>query len=159
MSAMSMQVSEDDSQAKPAARVIVSRIGEVEILDANLVTFPRGVLGFEGRSDFAVVNLPQPGMERFKLLQSTEDPDLGFIVTEAASAAAAIDPVDLKDAYKQCDIRPSDALTLLIVSIRKEGDSVEMSANLRAPIIIDMQRRIGRQHVMSNGRYPIRFVL
>ncbi len=140
-------------------RRIKSRIGEVEIVDSNVLTFPRGLLGFDGRSEYAVLNLPNPGMERFKLLQSLDDPGLGFIVTEAASAANEIDPNDLQDAYKQCDVRPCDALTLLIVSARREAEGVALSANLRAPIVVDVPRRIGRQHVMSNGRYPIRFEL
>lgn len=159
MSALPMHVTEQDERPRDGARVIASKIGEVEISDSNILTFPRGVLGFDGRSEYAVLNLPQPGMERFKLLQSLDDPQLGFIVTEAASAADAIDPSDLQDAYKQCDVRPSDALTLLIVSVRKVESGVELSANLRAPIVIDVKRRIGRQHVMSNGRYPIRFTL
>ncbi len=159
MSALPMYaIDQDETQVSPR-RVIDSRLGRVEILEANVLTFPRGVLGFDGRSDFAVLNLPHEGMERFKLLQSLDNPTLGFIVTEAASAADAIDPTDLQEAYKQCEVRPSEALTLLIVSVRRVAEGIEMSANLRAPIVIDTKRRIGRQHVMSNGRYPIRFTL
>ncbi len=159
MSAMPMQVQPADAETRPSARLIESRVGSVEVLEENVLTFPRGLLGFEGRSEYVVVPLPHEGMERFKLLQSLTDPALGFIVTEAAAAANAIDPKDLHDAYKQCDVKPSDALTLLIVSFRRENGGVEMSANLRAPIVIDVGRKIGRQHVMSNGRYAIRFTL
>lgn len=159
MSALPMTAPADESPPVERRRVIASRVGEVEVLEENVLTFPRGLLGFEGRSEYVVLNLPNEGMERFKLLQSIDDPSLGFVVTEAASAANVIDPADLQDAYKQCDLRPSDALTLLIVTVRKDDGKVELSANLRAPIMVDVERRIGRQHVMSNGRYPIRFVL
>ncbi|MGZ0187736.1 MAG: flagellar assembly protein FliW [Alphaproteobacteria bacterium] len=159
MSALLMPTMTEDATPAEKGRTIDSRVGLVEVFDANILTFPRGLLGFEGRSDYAVLNLPNEGMERFKLLQSLEDPALGFIVTEAAAAADEIDPNDLQDAYKQCEVRPGNALTLLVVSVRKEGDTVELSANLRAPIVIDIERRVGRQHVMSNGRYPIRFPL
>lgn len=155
-----MQTAKTDSVGGGArSRIIASRIGDVEVLDENLLRFPRGLLGFETGGDYAILNLPHAGMERFKLLQSTTDAAAGFIVTEASSAADAIDPNDLHDAYKQCDVRPSDALTLLIVSVRRTDDGVELSANLRAPVVVDVQRRVGRQHVMSNGKYPIRFVL
>jgi len=154
-----MQATDTEEAPRPDVRIVASRIGSVEVPVANLLTFPRGLLGFDGRSDFAVLNLPRAGMERFKLLQSVDDAELGFVVTEAVAAADVIDPSDLQDAYKQCEVRPSDALTLLIVAIRRTADGVEMSANLRAPIIIDAKRRIGRQHIMANGRYPIRFTL
>lgn len=159
MSAMPMQVQPEEAAQRPGARLIDTKVGSVEVLEENILTFPRGLLGFEGRSEYVVVPLPHEGMERFKLLQSLSDPALGFVVTEAAAAADAIDPADLHDAYKQCDVKPSDALTLLIVSFRRESGGVEMSANLRAPIVVDVGRKIGRQHVMSNGRYPIRFTL
>lgn len=159
MSAAAMQITDNEPVPERAVRVIATRIGEVEIGEENVLSFPRGMLGFEGKAEFAVLNLPHPGMEQFKLLQSVDDPELGFVVTEAANAPEAIELADLQDAYKQCDVAPADALTLLIVSIRKVEEGVEMSANLRAPIVIDMQRRIGRQHVMSNGKYPIRFTL
>ena len=159
MSALPMTAPADESPPVERRRVIASRIGEVEVLEENVLTFPRGLLGFEGRSEYVVLNLPNEGMERFKLLQSLADPDLGFIVTEAAVVSREIDPADLQDAYKQCDVKAKDALTLLIVSFRKGEEGVEMSANLRAPIVVDVGRKIGRQHVMSNGRYPIRFTL
>jgi flagellar assembly factor FliW len=159
MSAMPMPVMTERPEPQQRTRTIDSRIGKVEIHDGNVLTFPRGMLGFEGRSRYAVLNLPNAGMERFKLLQSLDDPELGFIVTEAAAAAGVIDPNDLQEAYRQCEVRPGDALTLLIVSVRRNEEGVELSANLRAPVVIDTARRIGRQHVMSNGRYPIRFTL
>ena len=159
MSPMTMAAAEDILPPDNTRRIISSRIGDVEIAEDNILRFPRGLLGFEGQSEYAVLNLPNEGMERFKLLQNVEDAGVGFIVTEAASAADSIDPNDLQDAYKFCNVRPENALTLLIVSVRKDSDGVELSANLRAPVIVDVQRRVGRQHVMSNGRYPIRFPL
>lgn len=142
-----------------ACRIIKCRFGNVEINDDNIILFPRGLLGFEGRSEYAVINLPNSTTDQFKFLQSLTDPDLGFIVTEIATAIDAIDPSDLLEAYKQCEAHPNDALTLLIVSVRRGADGIEMTANLRAPLIINMSTRTGRQHVMSNGRYPIRFTM
>lgn len=154
-----MHPAETTTPAKPPSRIIASRVGEVEVLDENVLTFPRGLLGFEGKSEYAILNLPHEGMERFKLLQSAEDAEAGFLVVEASNVADALDPADLHEAYNQCDVRPADALTLLIVSVRRDGEGIELTANLRAPVVIDAKRRVGRQHVMSNGAYPIRFVL
>lgn len=154
-----MQPAETTAPAKPPTRLVGSRIGDVEVLEENLLTFPRGLLGFEGASEYAILKLPQEGMERFNLLQSTNDLEAGFLVIEAANVSDAIDPADMIEAYKQCDVRQSDAITLLIVSVRRNAEGIELTANLRAPVVIDSQRRIGRQHVMSNGAYPIRFAL
>ncbi|NIR61560.1 MAG: flagellar assembly protein FliW [Gammaproteobacteria bacterium] len=47
---------------------------------------------------------------------------------------------------------------LLIVTIRanETGEGIGMSVNLRAPIVLDSEQRIARQHVLSNGDYPVR---
>ena len=149
----------NDAALAPGRRIILCRFGNVEIGDDNIILFSRGLLGFEGRSEYAVLNLPTDKSDQFKFLQSLSDPALGFIVTEVSVVADVIDPSDLLEAYKQCDAEPSDALTLLIVSVRRGEAGIEMSANLRAPIIISVSQRSGRQHVMSNGRYPIRHPL
>lgn len=140
-------------------RRIDSRVGVVETPEANLLHFPRGLLGFEKGGDYAVLTLPHAGMEQFKLLQSCDDVTAGFIVTEAAAVADALDPKDLQEAYRQCEVKAENALTLLIVNVRRSDDGIELSANLRAPVVIDMSRRVGRQHVMANGKYAVRFTL
>ena len=38
-------------------RIALCRFGNVEIGDDNIILFPRGLLGFEGRSEYAVLNL------------------------------------------------------------------------------------------------------
>ena len=148
-----------EKEPTPQTRIVSSRIGDVETPEANVLRFPRGVLGFETGGEFVILNLPHPGMEQFRLLQSCDDAEVGFIVVEASGVASALDPADLQEAYKQCEVRPTDALTLLIVTVRKSEDGVELSANLRAPIVIDIGRKVGRQHVMANGKYPVRFGL
>lgn len=143
----------------PGRRIISCRFGDVEIGEENVIMFQRGLLGFDVRGEYAVINLPSDRTDQFKFLQSLTDPALGFIVTEIASAADAVDPNDLIEAYKHCETQPNEALTLLIVSVRRGDNGIEMSANLRAPLIINMTSRTGRQYVMPNGRYPIRHPL
>lgn len=164
MNAMPMPVAaqveiETEEELPPSRRIISCRFGDVEIGEDNVILFQRGMLGFEGRGEYAVINLPSDRTDQFKFLQSLSDPALGFIVTEIASAADAINPDDLFDAYKHCEVSPNEALSLLIVSVRRGESGIEMTANLRAPIIINMTTRTGRQHVMPNGRYPIRHPL
>jgi flagellar assembly factor FliW len=56
-------------------------------------------------------------------------------------------------------IAPADGAILLVVSVRKSGEAVSISVNLRAPIVIDTANRHAWQHVLANPAYSVRHVL
>ncbi len=47
----------------------------------------------------------------------------------------------------------------MIVTVRKTSEGVAISANLRAPLMIDSISRTGAQYVIPNDRYPLRYAL
>jgi len=56
------------------------------------------------------------------------------------------------------DIPIDDLGVLLIVTIRRDAEgNPQVSANLRAPLLIDTKRRLGAQYVFPSDSYPVRF--
>ena len=51
-----------------------------EIQEADLYTFPEGLIGFPGMTRFALV--PLPDAQPFRLLASLEEPAFGLVVVE-----------------------------------------------------------------------------
>ena len=51
------------------------------------------------------------------------------------------------------------AALLLIVTARKNNGQVTLTANLRAPVVVNRKERVARQYVMPNSTYEIRHVL
>lgn len=136
-----------------------TRFGRVEIGPENRVFMPVGLLGFTDSHDFGLVGLPQPASNRFKLLQSIEDPELGFIVLPLTAEDGHVAPEDLEDAALSVGIAPETAAFLLIVTVRMTENGAKITANLRAPIVVDPMRSIARQVVMANSNYAIQFPL
>lgn len=135
---------------------IDTRFGRFAYPRANTIEMPHGVLGFARFHEFVLLTLPDPRFGQFRLLQCAIEPALSFLVVPTMIEASGIEAADLEEALGSLGIAPADAVLLLIVTIRKAGGSVDMTVNLRAPIVLDIRRQLARQHVLSNSRYSIR---
>ena len=51
--------------------------------------------------------------------------------------------------------RDSDVRILNLVSIRRSGESTLLTANLRAPLVIDVRRRRIHQVILTDGRWSV----
>lgn len=137
-------------------RIQTSRFGEIEVNENDVVTFPEGIIGFSGVKRYVLVT--QGSDSPFLWLQSIDRPDLAFVVMDPLVAVpdyrvevepGEIDILDLKDL--------KDARILSIVVI-PPGNVKAMRTNLRGPIVINPEKRVARQIVLSE-KYPLRYSL
>jgi flagellar assembly factor FliW len=138
-----------------AASSIVTRFGELVVQPDRLITFPTGVLGFARCQRYALADLPDPRVV-FKLLQSVDQPELAFLVLPLDPLAGPIRQSDLALACAGLGYDWQSLLVLGIVTVRSEADGVRFSINLKAPLLIDTSRQVGRQHVFASESYPLR---
>jgi flagellar assembly factor FliW len=125
-----------------------------EGLARNAIAFPDGIPGFEGCRRFVL--LTADSLAPLQRLESIDGPPAAFL---------GIDPRLVMTEYR-CRLSANDlrALgadadsTLLWFAIISESDGV-LYANLRAPIVINPKRMIGRQVLPDDGLYPIRHAL
>ena len=139
--------------------VIESRFGTLTIRPHATLMFPQGLLGFGDCRDFALAELPNAKQPQFKALQCLTDPSLAFLVAPLPSESPAIDHTDVEEACQSLSIAAEDLVIVLIVTVRRDDDGAHVSVNLRAPVLIDTKRRVGRQYVLPNNKYEIRHKL
>ena len=122
---------------------------------ANIVHFPAGLPGFEQCHGFVLMAPSSNGP--LQALQSTDGPSASFLV---------IDPRRVLPDYR-CELSAADRhalgsaddqalLWLALVSVEIDGT---VAVNLRAPIVVNPARMIGRQIVPQSCIYPIRHVI
>jgi flagellar assembly factor FliW len=145
--------------AVDAPIAVESRFGLVVISSAARMTFPQGLLGFSDYHSFGVAPLPDGKHPQFRVLQSLEAAELAFLVAPLNLESGAVANDDIDEACATLGIARDDLLVLLIVTVRREGESAQVSVNLRAPVFVDARRGIARQYVMPNTRYAIRHPL
>lgn len=138
---------------------VETRFGTMEFDKDKVVTLTHGLLGFPGHLEFALADLPEDRFGQFKVLQSITDPDVSFPVLSLEYLPGLIEEADIHKALKTLGISLKNSVVLLIATARKDGDTVKLSVNLRAPILMDAESRTGRQYVLANTAYPIRHVL
>jgi len=134
-------------------KIVTLRFGELEIPEDKIIEIPRGLLGFEQFKKYVI--LQREDSEPFKWLQSLEDPNLAFVITN---------PVFFFPKYKlEMHVKELEEImvsedsiidTYVIVTIPK--DITQMSANLQGPILINVESGLGKQIVLVNGPYTIK---
>lgn len=127
--------------------------GKIELNPDNVLIFERGVLGFEGLSNYVLLGKPE---DMLFWLQSTEEEEVAFVVIDPQMVIPEYQPDiqidDLKDL--EVDENCVDLLVYAIVSVPKEVK--EMTANLKAPIVINAKNNKAKQIILSNDRYQIK---
>ncbi|MBM4113698.1 MAG: flagellar assembly protein FliW [Phycisphaerae bacterium] len=128
-----------------------TRFGPVEIDDEKLIEFPSGLLGFAQARSFALLQPDERGV--FFWLQSAENPDLAFVVTDPEFWIEGFS-VPLRDEQSAeiglCD--RSELQTFVIVNRRGES----LTANLQGPLVISAVTRKGLQLVLAERRWSTR---
>ncbi len=132
--------------------------GMIDVDERQKIFFPFGILGFENLREYVLLDAVQ---QPFYWLQSLEVPEIAFVL---------INPVVFRPDYS-LDVMESDLEEIDIE--RNNGDNIlifaivtipenhsKMTANLQGPIIINREKRIGRQSVSTNEKWKVRhFIL
>jgi flagellar assembly factor FliW len=124
---------------------------------AGAIAFPQGLPGFPGANRFVLA--PLGGAAGLLLLRSADDPSLRFVVVPFIEGILPLAHADLAAAGMTLGIPERDLAVLLVVSAPPAGAPSRLSVNLRAPVFLDCERRIGAQLVLPRSGYPIRYPL
>lgn len=134
-------------------QIQTSRFGNIVIGDDDLLTFPEGLLGFSDLEKFVL--LDDPNDEIFAWLQSCEEPSIAFPVLEPElfhdQFQVTYSKSDLKSlaADNEKGLRPFCIITI-------PEDPTQMTANMKAPIVINIKNKMGRQCVLQDNKLEIR---
>lgn len=135
-------------------KIKTSRFGELQVNDTDILTFNDGILGFENLTRFFIVD---PGDSTLILwLQSIDNGSVAFPILEPKifkpDYTAKLLPADL-NALKLETL--DNAKIYSILTIPK--NVTEMSANMKAPIVINRSSKIAKQIVLQDSKLPVQF--
>ena len=140
-------------------KVISPHFGAIQFTPGDQFVFPGGLPGFPFETAFVPIEIP----EQFPLLylQSLRTPDLCFVTLPVNSIVAnykfAPDDGDLASIGLGPYAEPgSDMLCLALLCFGEDGTA---TANLRAPIVVNVKDRVASQMIQSDDHYPFRFEL
>ena len=132
--------------------------GTVEIDDAKVITFEKGLIGFEDCTRFAIVYETEDKKEKpIMWLQSLDEQALALPIIKPEYIVDEYAP-DVEDelVYKLGENVKSDDL-MIFVTMTVPSDLTKMTCNLKAPIIINTATMKAVQAVAANEDYVVRF--
>lgn len=130
-----------------------SRFGEMTVPAASVIEVPAGIIGFPHVSRYVMLEHKYP----VSWLHAVDDPNLAFVVIDGFEIGQQL---EFKPPFtdKDCDFREDDEYAILIV-VTVRPDPRLTTANLKAPIFVNMRNRRGVQVIFDDPRYSTRFPL
>ncbi len=134
-------------------RVDSTRFADIEVDEDRVLFFPDGIIGFESFKRFALV---AQGESALMWLQSLDEPSLAFVVADPLEYYRGYQPDFEEDVVKSLGASSSDELGFWAIAVIPPDPS-RATLNLRAPIAVNKTKRLARQIVTTDPRFPIKY--
>jgi flagellar assembly factor FliW len=129
--------------------------GPFEVDDEATIFFPEGLPGFEHLKKFVIIN-------RLDLelpvcwLQSIENEELAFVLIDPFYVDKDYD-IDIDDKeIEVIEAKGSDEILIYSIVVVPK-DLRKMTANLRAPVLVNMKKKLGKQVVLNDTKYNLKY--
>ncbi|WP_017415622.1 flagellar assembly protein FliW [Clostridium tunisiense] len=130
--------------------------GTVEYEEKDIIAFKKGLPGFEEFHKFIV--FPLEDNPYFKILQSVKSPEIGLVAANPFDFIEDYEVSLSNDLQKDLEVeKPEDVLILNTVTLNSEVSKI--TTNLKAPIVININKKLGEQIILDNEKYSIKHPL
>lgn len=136
-------------------KIQTSRFGEIDVDESRIIEMRGGgILGFTSLNRFVMI-VHEEGSP-FHWFQSLDDGSIAFIT---------LNPFIIKSDYEpEIDDRTIEMLEVdkaedveLVVILTVRSEPVKMTANLRAPLVINKQKKLASQVILEDEQYPVQY--
>jgi len=125
-----------------------TRFGKVEVDPDTVLTFPQGLPGFENLTRFTLLH--EEGATTIFWLQSVEDPDVQFSVTDPNSFRVNYQITLQDDEAELLELTDvADATVMVMLSRDEATDPSAIKANFMGPLVINSKSRKGFQKALN----------
>ena len=131
--------------------------GEIELDEDKIITFENGILGFENYKRYTLLFDNETG-ERSDIswLQSLDEPTLALPVVSPFLVKPDYNPeVDDEMLQPLGDLNEENIVVLIAITV--PSDIEKITANLKAPFIVNSDLRKGAQIIIENSEYEVKY--
>lgn len=133
---------------------LVSKIhGTMKYDSKDVITFKKGIPGFQEYKEYVLLDLE--GNEPFKILHSLENDELAFVVISPFEVKKDYE-IELKEDIKESLNLKSYEDVLILTTVTLNSKVQNITTNLCAPLIININENIGEQIILDNNKYKIK---
>ena len=135
-----------------------NRFGRVEVNAKDIITFPKGIIGFADEHEFVLIRTTNA--QSVGWLQSVTNPSMALPVVSAHVLAPPYPDVDI-ESYAQAVGHGTNFEDMAVLVVLNAQPGVPATVNLVAPIIVNAATCVGAQVLLEGTRFTTRelFVL
>ncbi|HRK03379.1 MAG TPA: flagellar assembly protein FliW [Oligoflexia bacterium] len=137
-------------------KIKTTRFEELEVSPEEIIAFPDGILGFTDLKRYCLVD---PADETLILwMQSLDEPGVAFPVLEPRIFKSDyIVKLSAQELKLLCLENINQSIVFTILTIPR--DVTQMTANLKAPIVINLRDQVGRQVVLQENEFTLKHLM
>jgi flagellar assembly factor FliW len=122
---------------------------EIEINQEDIITFPNGIPSFLEEKQFVLLPLEDTP---FVILQSVKTPALGFAMIDPFGCFPDYDIGLDEQTVTQLELSSEKEVAVyVILTVADPFDNT--TANLQAPIVLNYEKKLGKQVILTNTPY------
>lgn len=122
----------------------------------DVIIFKKGIPGLEHLKKYIIFTAEENNL--FYILQSIEDLSIGIVLVSPFNVVGEYEFKLEDDRIRELEIESNeDVLVLNTVTLNSKVQKI--TANLKAPIVININRKVGEQIILDDSDYPIKYPL
>lgn len=139
-------------------RVQTKWFGEIEVSDEKIITFEKGIIGFEDWKKYTLVYDAEKEEDvSIVWLQAADEPTLALPIMKPELVYETYDPIVEDEIINSLGENIKDAELMVFCALTVPQDLTKMTINLKAPIIINVDTMKGVQLIADNSDYQVRY--
>lgn len=128
-------------------------LGLLDVAQEDIINFPNGLFAFEEEHEFVLID--NEGYKQ-KYLQSVRAEYPRFIVFDPGDIVVGYQPKLPKEVLTMFDAGGEEALAFYVIAMIPENIH-DMTVNLKSPVIINSNKKLGAQIILDQQNYPVRY--
>lgn len=119
------------------------------------IKFKKGILGFEHLHIFILKELED---SNFKMLQSLEDEKISFVLISPFDIVSDYEIKLGNETVERIEVDTANDVSIFSL-VTLNSDIKKITANLKAPIVINVKKNLGEQIIVDKEKYKIKHPL
>jgi flagellar assembly factor FliW len=129
--------------------------GEVDVDENNIISFANGILGFDELKKYIVLSADDEDTV-FYWLQSVEEPEISFIVTNPFLFIQNYEFDIPETVVKQLELENQEDLIVYSITVITENIK-NATINLKGPVLVNSKNKKAKQIVLDGDEYPLKY--
>jgi flagellar assembly factor FliW len=135
-------------------KIQTSRFAEIDVDESEVIEMKGGILGFNHLNRFVMIIHEEKSP--FHWFQSLEDGSIAFIIMNPFVIKPDYEPEIDDQTLEMLEVDRAEEVDLMVI-LTVRSEPVKITANLRAPLVMNKEKKLASQVVLADEQYPVRY--